>query len=61
MSKSIKDELLAKGKQKQVKKLVAVRLPNDLYKEILNLSKQTKASMSDVIILALKKGLDSGG
>ena len=58
MSKNLKEELLAQTKAKKLKTLIAVRLPNDLHKEIMRLSKLTGASKSDVIVMALRKGLN---
>lgn len=54
MAKSFKNELLAHSKSKRAKKLIAVRLPEDLFKEIEKLAKESDQSVSAVIIHALR-------
>ncbi len=59
MSKSFKETL--KKPSKNEKKIVAVRMPDDLDQELNKIAKQKKMSVSKVIIEALRYALDLQG
>lgn len=60
MSKNFKNELLKVKREKQASHLIAVRLPDDVYQKLKALSKETKLSMSGIIIHSLKTSLEIG-
>lgn len=57
MSTKLKKDLIKAKEQKQNSKLVAVRIPDDVYKPIAKLAKDTNQSVSQVIIFALRDAL----
>jgi hypothetical protein len=57
MSKNFKSELQRVKQAKSKTKLVAVRLPADLYEKVERLKKQTGVSASKIIILAVQKAV----
>ncbi len=58
MAKSFRDELKKQAQKKKQKKMIAVRLPVDLFDELESLAKDTEQSVSTVIILALRRALN---
>ena len=57
MSNKLKKDLLKAKELKQETKLVAVRIPQDVYKKADRMAKDTKQSVSQVIIFALRESL----
>jgi hypothetical protein len=58
MSKDFKKELLKSKKAKVPKKLIALRLPEDLYLEVQKLSKETGLNVTEIITTALRSKLN---
>lgn len=58
MSESLKSILKRHKKAKNAKKLIAIRMPGDLQEKLEELSKETGASLTDVIIQTLIRGLE---
>jgi predicted transcriptional regulator len=57
MSNKLKKDLLKAKELKQETKLVAVRIPQDVYKKVDRMAKDTNQSVSQVIIFALRESL----
>lgn len=57
MSTKLKKDLIKAKKNKPDTKLIAVRLPLDVVNKINSIAKETKQSVSQVIIFALRESL----
>jgi len=62
MAKSLREKL-QKKEPKQAKKIVAVRMPEDMEKELSRIAKKNSESVSQVILRALRLalGMDEKG
>lgn len=57
MRKKLTNQILESKKNRPQKKLIALRMPEKLHKEVVALAKQTDSSVSSVILFLIEKGM----
>lgn len=57
MKQNLKKEILKSKKDRPKKKLIALRLPDDLHDELQKLAADTDESLTGVVLFLIKKGM----